>query len=469
MTLWISWMHAVRCLRPACSRSRTFLWMVLVLMGLCCRMDLAGVTSFVRVHGFRSKAYHRFLHLFHSKALDLDKLTACWVRLCLTLFRPFEVGSRLVVLADGIKAPKEGKRMPGVKLLHQQSASNSKPEYIMGHSFQAISLLVQGPPGHVAAVPLTSRIHEGLVFSNRDRRTLLDKLVTLLLSITGVWNRKVILVADAYYGSGKLILSLLSKDHQLVTRAKSNAVAYLQVPPPLRRQRGRPKIYGAKVRLKDLAKEDAAFTDGPSPVYGEHNVTLRYRCLDLMWRPAGRVVRFVIVRHPHRGTIFLLSTDLTLAPLEILQLYGYRFRIELGFRQAVHVLGAYGYHFWMKGMKPLRRGDGDQYLHRTTDAYRAAIRRKLAAYHAYIQLGCIAQGLLQHLAINHTAEVWHCFRSWLRTMNPSLPPSELVVANALRTGLPELFSSPEMDPTLAKFRHNYRTPHPDLEFGTTAA
>ena len=469
MPLWISWLHAVRLLRPACSRSRTFLWMVLVLMGLCCRMDLAGVTSFVRVLGFRGKAYHRFLHLFHSKALDLNKLTACWVRLCLTLFRPFEVGSRLVVLADGIKAPKEGKRMPAVKLLHQQSASNSKPEYIMGHSLQAISLLVQGPSGHVAAVPLTSRIHEGLVFSNRDHRTLLDKLVTLLLSITGVWNRKVLLVADAYYGSGKLILALLGKGHKLVTRAKSNAVAYLPVPAPSRRLRGRPRIYGTKVRIKDLAMDDGAFSEAPSPVYGESNVMLRYRCLDLMWRPAGRVVRFVIVRHPNRGTIFLLSTDLTLAPLEILEIYGYRFRIEVGFRQAVHVLGAYGYHFWMKGMKPLHRGDGDQYLHHTTDAYRTAIRRKLAAYHTYVQLGCIAQGLLQHLSLNHTAEVWRCFRSWLRTMNPSLPPSELVVANALRTGIPDFFSSPELDPNLAKFWQNYQNPDPDLDTGTIAA
>jgi hypothetical protein len=167
--------------------------------------------------------------------------------------------------------------------------------------------------------------------------------------------------------------------------------------------------------------------------------------------------------------IFLLSTDLTLAPLEILELYGYRFRIEVGFRQAVHVLGAYGYHFWMKGMKPLRRGDGDQYLHRTSDAYRTAIRRKLAAYHAYVQLGCIAQGLLQHLALNHTAEVWRCFRSWLRTMNPGLPPSELVVANALRTGIPEFISSPGLDPNLTKFWQNYRDSDPDLDTGTTAA
>ena len=246
MTLWIPWMNAVRSLRPACRRARTFLWMVLTLMGLCCRLDLAGVTSYVRVLGLRPEAYHRFLHLFHSKGLDLERLTASWVKLCLTLFKPVCAGSRMVCLADGIKAPKEGKLMPAVKMLHQQSPSNSKPEFIMGHSFQAISLLVQGCSGHVAAVPLTSRIHEGLVFTNRDSRTLLDKLAVLLFSIACVLDRKILLVADAYYASGKLIAQLLSKGHQLVTRAKSNAVAYLPVPTPEYRRRGRPRIYGKK-------------------------------------------------------------------------------------------------------------------------------------------------------------------------------------------------------------------------------
>ena len=79
--------------------------------------------------------------------------------------------------------------MPAVKHLHQQSASNTKPEFIMGHSLQAVSLLVHSPGGQVAAVPLTSRIHEGLVFSNRDARSLLDKLVALLLSIARAWGR----------------------------------------------------------------------------------------------------------------------------------------------------------------------------------------------------------------------------------------------------------------------------------------
>jgi hypothetical protein len=46
-------------------------------------------------------------------------------------------------------SPSGGKKMPGVKLLHQQSESNTKPEYIMGHSLQAIGLVVHRRYAHV--------------------------------------------------------------------------------------------------------------------------------------------------------------------------------------------------------------------------------------------------------------------------------------------------------------------------------
>ena len=52
------------------------------------------------------------------------------------------VNGRLILIGDGIKSSKRGKKMPAVKLLHQQSDANTKPEYIMGHSLQAVSVLV---------------------------------------------------------------------------------------------------------------------------------------------------------------------------------------------------------------------------------------------------------------------------------------------------------------------------------------
>ena len=451
MSLWCEWLARVRELRPACARTRTFCWMTLVLVGLSVRSDLAGVTSVVRALWLQPRAYRRLLHLFHTPALDLDKLTAGWIRLALRLFRPLRLGSRLVFVADGIKVPKEGRKMPAVKKLFQQSENNSKPNFIFGHSFEAIGLLVQGALGQVACVPLLSRIQEGLVFSNRDKRTLLDKFVRLFLSITSLLELPAVVVADALYCTQKVIRPLLDAGHHLITRMKSNAVAYRPAEVPKVRSPGRPRLYGDKIRIRDLWTQTHRFRTAKSPVYGERQIKIQYFSVDLLWRPVGRLVRLVFVRHPSRGRIVLLSSDTSLDPLQVIALYGYRFKIEVGFRQALHTLGSYAYHFWMLAMTPISRRSGNQYLHMKTERYRGLVRRKMLAYHRYVQLGCVAQGLLQHLALNFRSSVWQLFRSWMRTMKTSAPPSEAVVAQALRTTLPEFLPARCGDHELKKF------------------
>jgi hypothetical protein len=144
------------------------------------------------------------------------------------------------------------------------------------------------------AVPLAAQIHEGLVWSNRDKRTLLDKMLGLL-GILAI-GTPFYFVADAYYAAGKVVKGLLEQGHHLVTRVKSNAVAYLPVEPTKgKRKRGAPRRYGKKTKLKSLFSGTRSMAEVASPVYGERNVILRYRVCDLLWRPAGRLVRFVAV------------------------------------------------------------------------------------------------------------------------------------------------------------------------------
>jgi hypothetical protein len=450
--LWNHWWNLVCELRPACARTRTFLWMSLCLAGMTTRKDLLGVTSIVRALGLEPACYDRLLDFFHSPALDLDKLTHAW---CALLFRLdpgiLRVNGRAVLVGDGIKVSKAGRKMPGVKKLHQQSESNSKPEYIFGHSCQAVALLTQALSS-VFALPLACRIHEGTVFSNRDHRTLLDKMILLIDSL-GL-KQPFYFVADAYYASGKIVRGLLIHGNHLVTRVKSNSVAFFPatLPPPNRpRPKGRPAKYGRKIKVATLLNQTDQLQEAPSPVYGEKGVTLRFRTADLLWRPVGILVRFVVVLHPLRGAILLMCTDLTLSPLEIIRIYGLRFKIEVSFKQALHVIGAYAYHFWMAAMTPLRRVSGDQYLHRKSDAYRDAVRRKIAAYHRHIQLGLIAQGLLQILSATKPNLVWQSFGSWIRTIRPGLAPSEQVAAIALRNTFPEFLAAAAKTVILVKF------------------
>jgi len=449
--LWLQWWSTVQHLSGAFSRKRTFLWFVLCVAGMTVRKDLAGVSSIVRSLGLQEHLYDRLLGCFHSAGINMAKLTVVWVGLVRRCCAGFllTVNGRLVILGDGIKAPKTGRKMPAVKKLHQESESNTKPEYIFGHSCQAAAI-VAGSQETYFAIPLACRIHEGVVFSNADKRTLLDKMVELLMSLFLIVP--CYFVADAYYANKKIIRKLLKSGlYQLVTRARSNAVAYYPAVTSKKVRPGRKRKYGKKIKFKSLFSHVDEFTVATSPVYGEKETMLSYRSLDLYWRPVGILVRFVLVIHPLRGKLILMSTDLTLPPEQIIKLYGIRFKIEVSFKQAIHTIGTYAYHFWMSEMSRRSRKSGNQHLHHKCDDYRKKVRRKIHAYHTHMMAGIIAQGLLQYLSLVHTETVWKSFGSWIRTIRPGVLPSEQVVAVAMRNVVPEFLAVSDEEQILAKF------------------
>jgi hypothetical protein len=79
-------------------------------------------------------------------------------------------GYRLYV-GDGIKVGKERRKMPGVKGLHQESMDVSKPEWIRGHYFSALGILL-GKGGARFAVPISFKLHDGLESVDPESRAL---------------------------------------------------------------------------------------------------------------------------------------------------------------------------------------------------------------------------------------------------------------------------------------------------------
>jgi len=144
--------------RGVFSREAAFHWLVVITCAFMLRVEAFGITSLVRCLGLAPPEYHNLLHFFHSTVLYVQALCTRWVEIIRQCTQPVRIEALPLLVVDGSKAAKAGYKMPAVKLLHQESSNNTKPEYIMGHCWGAISALVTAGE-HVFAIKSTPPDH----------------------------------------------------------------------------------------------------------------------------------------------------------------------------------------------------------------------------------------------------------------------------------------------------------------------
>lgn len=65
-----------------------------------------------------------------------------------------------------------------------------------------------------------------------------------------------------------------------------------------------------------------------------------FLCLDLLWKPIGHKVRFVLVIDGEENFI-LTRSDLTLSSQDVITAYSYRFIIEVSFEVLKRLMGVF--------------------------------------------------------------------------------------------------------------------------------
>lgn len=159
--MW-EWIDEILCTFRKCfAQEAAFRWFVVVVIGFIVRSDSLGITSFIRALLIELRFYPTLLHFFRAGSWCLADVRNQWILVVKNTGTMFWESSMPILVGDGVKQSKEGKKMPCVKRLFQESENSSKPSYIYGHMFGAIGVLV-GNAEKLFCVPLSMTIQDGV-------------------------------------------------------------------------------------------------------------------------------------------------------------------------------------------------------------------------------------------------------------------------------------------------------------------
>lgn len=323
------------------------------------------MTGLLSTCGAQFQDWTASYRLFSRLRFDCQALFSGIRSACLKQLPP---SSPVCLSVDDSLLPKRGAKTPGVAWRRDPQGPPFQTNLIRAQRVLQFSALVPVPdsPGmraipvdflHAPTPPKLAKDASEQQQEEHKRLTDTLKLGTRALEQWGQMKsafagRRVILLSDARFTT-HCFLKDLPHDVTLVGRMRKDAKLFY-LPQQQPGAKGRRRCYGAPAPTPEQVRQDPALPWQEIQVHAagaDH--TCRIKVVDeLLWRPAGaaRVLRLVIIaplayrprkgsRLRYRDPAFLLCTDPTLPPQQIVQHYFRRWDIEVNFRDQKTLLG----------------------------------------------------------------------------------------------------------------------------------
>jgi len=436
--------------RRCFSREASFRWFMIVVVGFMVRSDHYGVTSIVRELCLDPAKYTSLIHFFRSTSWRLEELIYTWVETIISTGMVTRLHGRPVLIGDGTNHSREGSRIPSVKKIRQGSDNSGKPEYIRGYMFGGLGVLI-GEAARSFCLPLSMLIHtgnkeimkwKGAEFENDSH---VERLVRGACDIAAVFKETCWLLMDSYYlsmnalnvinnmrdiiGSGNLVEMIVPVNAAYVGYTALNA-------------KGNP-AKNSRVKLCELfTKARDTFVSGHATIYGERQ-NVKYCFLDLYWgRGLYKMLKFVCIE-ADGFTGVLACTDLMADPINIIELYCHRYKIEAFFKSFKNVVAGFSCYFWTHSMPLIKKWAKSEEiagrLEQLGEEAKQALVDTYDAIEGFVMFSCIAAGLIQLCCLKFSAVINGGVIYWLRTRGSSIPSMDTAVIT-FRYSLPGIIN-----------------------------
>jgi hypothetical protein len=307
------------------------------------------VTSWFRACGITDEfrpAYH---------ALAAAGRRARWLawQLLAGVLRPLmlrQPGARLLFGLDDTPTPRYGPCVEGAGVHHNPSPGPAGEKFVYGHVWVTLAWLARHPLWHTLALPLRTLLYvrakdvpklpRHYRWEFRTKLELAAELVRELTAWLGRTGKALWLVADGAYAKRPFLRPVLELGWVVVSRLRKDA-DLRDLPPARRRpgQRGPAPTYGKnRISLAKRAGQQRGWQRVACVQYGRA-VVKRVKTFLATWRPAGGVIRVVLVREVD-GWLAFFCTDPDATAAQVLEAMADRGAIEQTFKDLKEVWGA---------------------------------------------------------------------------------------------------------------------------------
>lgn len=316
---------------PSFAYFQSYMWALMVVEGRKCLTRLARCAFF---HQRDLSSWERFLA---EHRWSLTAVTERLVRLVVErLGEHLQVHGAYLVGKDTTLVAKTAKRMLGVQKWKDHSDNADRGAYLVGHHWNLVGLI--SPWGtRWLCWPLVMRLVPGLqgarqwlVGETVAPMRFWDAAIAAILELTRCLGEAAVrVVADAYYSKAPFLNGLRARGIDVISRLRHDAVGWDDPEPQPPSKRGRKPRYGHKWPLASLLHAETPTRDRLT-LYGKLTEVV-FVVRDVWLRDVAQKVR-VVVLEGAKEPIILVSTDLALSALQIIDIYGARFSIELTIR-----------------------------------------------------------------------------------------------------------------------------------------
>jgi len=282
--------------------------------------------------GLTEKRFYMFLQ---SSKIPLSRM---WKVIYELLGEEILEDGKIIIALDDTTYGKSGKKISGASTHYDHAAKQNCSKYVWGHCRVVIGIL-KSIHGRWACLPLAQALYVPVKDAGKNFETKIDVAGRLIGDFSKIVNAEILVVTDSWFGNKSLwkhFCELPVKVH-ILTRLRIDSVLY-DFPDNSIRRRGPKAKYGAKLKkLPELALEQEKQI-GQFMIYGKIR-ECKYAEFECMHKGFKKPVKVVLVYMKSR--VFpILSTDTTLTAREMIENYSARWKIESGFKELKHEIGA---------------------------------------------------------------------------------------------------------------------------------